>query len=241
VFDKAKKIFHRKYWKKGVAAAVILILIVVGTVWWMNRPQSVNVNSDIQSKADAAAFFSGLDVTADLPKGESRNFDGVPWFKAYEQKKTALWFDPKSGQVAVEDKSNGKIWRSNPDSAALAKDTTKGLWRSHLESPFVLSYFNAERTLIKDTNLKEFPTTVTWQSIDEGVALMYVVEELLPVLRRIPSGGRSIGCPYPGTRDIRNERELVDGASSPSVYGGIPEWDRRLFAGAGRSGRLDSL
>ncbi len=178
MFDKAKKIFDRKYLKKGVAAAVILILIVVGTVWWMNRPQSVNVNSDIQSKADAAAFFSGLDVTADLPKGESRNFDGVPWFKAYEQKKTALWFDPKSGQVAVEDKSNGKIWRSNPDSAALAKDTTKGLWRSHLESPFVLSYFNAERTLIKDTNLKEFPTTVKWQSIDEGVALMYVVEEL---------------------------------------------------------------
>ncbi|OUS72443.1 hypothetical protein B1748_24800 [Paenibacillus sp. MY03] len=177
MFDKAIKMFDRRHWKKGTAA-LAAILIIISAVLWMNRPSSVVVNSDIYSTTDAMAFFSSLDVTSDVPQVESRNLDGVQWFKAYEQKKAALWFDPQTGQVAVEDKRSGKMWRSNPDSAALAMDQTKGLWRSHLESPIVLSYFNADRTLIKDTNLKEYPTTVKWHSIEEGVALMYVIEEL---------------------------------------------------------------
>jgi len=177
VFDKAKKPFYLKYWKRGTAALAV-VLIVVTAVWWLNRPASVVFNPDNFTKADAAAFFSELDVTSDLPQGESRNLDGVQWFKAYEQDKAALWFDPKSGQVAVEDKNSGIMWRSNPDSAALAKDTTKGLWRTHLESPIVLSYLNAEGTQIKDTNLKDIPTTVKWHNITDGVAMMYVVEEL---------------------------------------------------------------
>lgn len=177
MFDKMKKKFRRRHWIIGTAALAVLLL-VIAVVWRMNRPAAEVLNPDTYTKADAEVFFSGLNVTADVPQDESRSFDGVQWFKAYEQNEAALWFEPKSGQVAVEDKSSGIMWRSNPDAAALAKDTTKGLWRSHLESPFILNYFNAERTLIKDTNLKDFATSVKWRDIEDGVAMMYVIEDL---------------------------------------------------------------
>jgi len=177
VSDKLKAGLSRWRWKIG-AVVVGIIVIATVAVWLVNRPAAKVESSSIHLQADAAAFFASLGVTPDVPKGQSKMLSGVKWFKAYEEKSTVLWFEPKSGQIAVEDKSSGKIWRSNPDSADLAKDPTVGLWRTHLESPLVLSYFNEDRTLVKNTNLKEYPTAVKWQSIDKGIALMYDVKDL---------------------------------------------------------------
>jgi hypothetical protein len=63
-----------------------------------------------------------------------------------ENGKYRLLIRPDNLQIAVEEKSSGYRWTSNPTGSQLAKETVKGQLLSNLKSPFVLSYVKKSGT-----------------------------------------------------------------------------------------------
>ncbi|MBP1990706.1 DUF5696 domain-containing protein [Paenibacillus eucommiae] len=178
MFDKAVNGFKRWSWRKITLWIAVCILLAATLVWLLNRPASVVTNAGNHATSSALEFISSLNVTAAVPEEESRYSEGTQWFKAHEEQSMILWFDPKKGQIAVEDRRSGKLWSSNPGPEVLAQESTVGIWRSNLESPFIFNYFDDKKKNLLNSNTQEHPTTVEWAKIDQGVALCYKIDDL---------------------------------------------------------------
>lgn len=79
-----------------------------------------------------------------------------------ENDRLRLKLDAKTGHFLVEDKKEGRIWRSYPDPAQWQNETTGGLWRTHLRSPVMLQYIdlNGNKLQPKETNMLEEQGTI---------------------------------------------------------------------------------
>lgn len=88
-----------------------------------------------------------------------------------ENEKLRLKLDPTTAQFLVEDKRDGRIWRSYPDPAQWSKDTTPSLWRSHLRSPVMFQYIDltGNKSQPKESNLLDQRGTIKdLQTFDGG-------------------------------------------------------------------------
>ncbi len=72
-----------------------------------------------------------------------------------ENERFKLKLDAGTAQFIVEDKRDGRIWRSYPDPEQWAGETSPGLWRSHLRSPIMFQYIDLSgaKTQPKESNL----------------------------------------------------------------------------------------
>lgn len=169
--------FNRKALLAGIGAMLLIGVVVVAASMW-NRAGTATPDGSPAADQDAAAYFAQLGVSTALPAAESRQVGGVEWFLAFEDEAAALWFDPRQGRMAVEDKRSGKRWASNPSQEALASVATAGLWRTHLESPILFKYLHFDKKLVIDSNLLEETAVVQWKAIDQGVGIQYSMEAL---------------------------------------------------------------
>jgi hypothetical protein len=79
-------------------------------------------------------------------------------FKAVgENDKLRLKFDAKTAHFIVEDKKDGRVWRSYPNPEQWANEKTANVWRTHLRSPIMLQYLDVgdPKDQPKETNLLE--------------------------------------------------------------------------------------
>jgi hypothetical protein len=132
------------------------------------------------------------------PSLDSRHLD-VPgeYDPIAESDHLRLYFKQATSALIVEDKRNGKLWRSSP--ADLDEVQVSDAWRNRIESPILLGYTDADRGRAKvvkpegveiDSAPVEGGVRVTYRFADEGfeLSMFYVVRgDVLEVT--IPESG----------------------------------------------------
>lgn len=102
---------------------------------------------------------TGIDDT--LPDQDSL-YEGEPWSPspkkdgyaiAVENNHYALYVDPVTTKIFVQDKGSGYRWNSNPTEEELAGETVKGQLLDNLQSPFILTHV---RTQGADQTVREY-------------------------------------------------------------------------------------
>ncbi|MCK9862148.1 DUF5696 domain-containing protein [Paenibacillus sp. ATY16] len=89
-----------------------------------------------------------------------------------------LKLDPETAHFLVEDKRDGRIWRSYPDPTQWADETTMGSWRTNLRSPVMFQYIdlNASKAQPKDSNFLDEDSKISnLHKIDGGFRLTFTM------------------------------------------------------------------
>ncbi|OXM16308.1 DUF5696 domain-containing protein [Paenibacillus herberti] len=84
------------------------------------------------------------------------------------------------GRIAVTDKRNNHVWRSNPDEQSLASETVKGVWRKNLDSAFYLEYVDTRQagSKLKYGNFSDLRTAVSVKETDEGAEITFDLKSI---------------------------------------------------------------
>lgn len=112
----------------------------------------------------------------------------VPGMKlAAENETLKLYADPESGEVAVFDRRNGKIFRSNPENVnadPIANKTNK----AYLKSQLVIDYYNANRNSgsYDSWSMSTDRGQMTCESIENGVRFVYGLGEIVEIKYYVP-------------------------------------------------------
>lgn len=93
-----------------------------------------------------------------------------------ESKALRLKLDETTGHFIVEDKRNGKLWRSYPEPEHWEDESIGGAWRTHLRSPVMLQHINFAQRKAKpsDTNFLAAGGEITGvERVSDGFKLVY--------------------------------------------------------------------
>ncbi|WP_409342214.1 DUF5696 domain-containing protein [Paenibacillus sp. MBLB4367] len=93
--------------------------------------------------------------------------------KVTENGKFALFLNPKTSQIAVRNKQNGYLWRSNPANDKLGKETVKGTLLENLQSPYILEYVTGTGTKRTLTNTLDPKLTIGYVPMKNGIQATY--------------------------------------------------------------------
>lgn len=150
---------------------IVTVLILGGVAAFVAT--HLQIESIDRSTAAAAVNPPGADkINPGLEELPSEaNFKTVG-----ENEKFRLKLDAKTAQFLVEDKRDGRIWRSYPDPAQWMRDTTTGLWRTHLRSPIMFQYIdlNGNKSQPKESNLLDQKGTIKdLQTFDGGFRVTF--------------------------------------------------------------------
>jgi hypothetical protein len=93
-----------------------------------------------------------------------------------ENARFRLKLDPTTAHFLIADKSDGRIWRSYPDPAQWSRETTTGLWRTHLRSPIMFQTIDlsGNKSQPKDSNwLDQNGTLQNLETFDGGFRVTF--------------------------------------------------------------------
>ncbi|UVI27306.1 DUF5696 domain-containing protein [Paenibacillus spongiae] len=90
-----------------------------------------------------------------------------------ENERFALLLDPRTSQIAVRNKQNGFLWRSNPESGKLGEETVKGMLLDNLQSPYVLEYVSGTETKRSVTNTRDPKLKIAYVQMTNGIQATY--------------------------------------------------------------------
>lgn len=199
--------------------------------------------------AALAAVFSALNRLPDLasmnigdpPRPSFQAASGDPWVPAALRSdgfaevaandRFVLYLDPKTSQIAVENKRSGYWWRSNPTAEELAGETAKGLVLQHLQSPFILEYVSGTQIRRLQSNALDPKLAVSYVPIEGGVQVTYDYPELslsFAVQYRLTEYGFELRIPEAA---MREDGDMKFVALNPLPYFGA-------VYGAGEEGYL---
>jgi len=99
--------------------------------------------------------------------------DAEGYAAVYSNDSFELLLAPETTQVAVRNKHNGFLWRSNPTKDNLKDETVKGLQLSNLQSPFILEYVPEGKTQRSMTNTLEKKLETNLVKTEQGVEVTY--------------------------------------------------------------------
>ncbi len=171
--------FFKKVIRNALVAVLGIALIVVG--YMLLRYEFYD--------GYRAAFknaYTGETGTEFTPLTDSEN--SVPGMKlAAENETLKLYTDPKTGEVAVFDRRNGNIFRSNPENAdkdPVANKTNK----AYLKSQIMIDYFNANRNAgsYDSWSMSTDRGQMTCESIENGVRFVYGLGEITEIKYYVP-------------------------------------------------------
>lgn len=156
----------------GIAGCLVLMLVLLLAVW----------NDRSLPDLDELGIVLPEPVYMPVHAGADWRGQGEPAADGYvrmlENGRYALYVDPATSKISVEDQQNGYRWYSNPSREQLEQETIKGILRSNLESTYVLEYFEQNRTQRFQTNRLEKNTTFVIVPYEGGVQINYNVQDL---------------------------------------------------------------
>lgn len=125
----------------------------------------------------AAATTAAATASAGAGKTPSAELPDESSFKlAAESQTLRLLADSASGHFKVEDKRNGRVYRSYPDPAFWPKETITGTWRNNLRSPMMLGLLDMgnPKAQPKIVSLIEDKGTIdNFKTIEGGFSLTF--------------------------------------------------------------------
>lgn len=111
----------------------IFLLLLLGS-WIVGILKSDKVKVEAANQPDTES-------QSPLKQDTKRDYGEPGLRKVAETEELILYADYTNGEIAVEEKSNGKVWYSNPQDRA---DDKLVIRKSRLESQLVLNYFSTE-------------------------------------------------------------------------------------------------
>jgi len=193
----------RRLW---LAAGFVAAIAVIGlTVRSLLAPS-------LSGEIDIAAYAP---APMPIPQGavwQPSAADGNGFAVAARTQRFELKVHPATGQVIVADLAGGKTWRSNPDAAALERETIGGVLRTNLESPFILEYYELSKVQRSVTNAKDPSAKLAITTMDNGVALRYEIGKLgiaFSMLYELTDDGLQVSIPAEGISETGKHRLLA--------------------------------
>ncbi|WP_127580327.1 DUF5696 domain-containing protein [Paenibacillus koleovorans] len=144
--------YIRRYYKIGLTLLVLLGI----TAYVATNLQIETIHRQAQKLATNSPGAEKVNPgPAELP--DESTFQTVS-----ENDRFRLKLDAKTAHFLVEDKKDGRIWRSYPDPAQWANEKVGSLWRTHLRSPIMLQFADLTTGKIqpRETNLLEERGTI---------------------------------------------------------------------------------
>lgn len=149
------------------------ILLLVGAV-----AAGISLNSG--NPAGKTALETGEEETEEdereliqiKPTVKARDEDKYTIFQENERLRLEV---SQHGKIAVTDKRNNHVWRSNPGKESLADEAVKGHWRKNLESAFYLEYTDIKQAAskLKYGNDTELQGKTTVKKTADGAEITY--------------------------------------------------------------------
>ncbi|MDF2646673.1 MAG: hypothetical protein K0Q73_2478 [Paenibacillus sp.] len=132
---------------------IVTVLILAGVAAYVATHLQIETIEREATNATAAMNPPGAEKVNPGPEElpNEANFKVVG-----ENERLRLKLDAKTAQFLVEDKKDGRIWRSYPNPSQWANETTSSaLWRSHLRSPIMFQYIDltGNKSQPKESNL----------------------------------------------------------------------------------------
>ncbi|PYI56181.1 DUF5696 domain-containing protein [Paenibacillus flagellatus] len=163
--------------KAGTMIALVAAGLLAAYVY-VSREQAAAYEGPYDA-ARAKAFFDAAVWESGAPGSETMTTGGRTFAKAAGNGSFSLWLEPATGRIALRDeRSGGATLFGNPGDDALASETVKGQWRSHLSSPLLFRYLAENDTKETQGNLVDRPARTDWRPIPNGVGVRYAVDEL---------------------------------------------------------------
>ncbi|MDF2657512.1 MAG: hypothetical protein K0Q94_303 [Paenibacillus sp.] len=194
---------HPKRGIQLIAAAAAVLAIVL--LWALNRdtlPKLEAMNIEIP----AAARLS-------VAQGEDWKpaaVDPEGYATVAENSRFSLRLDPMTSQIAVLNKQNGYLWRSNPPGGKLAGETVKGTLLENMQSPYILEYTSGTETKRSVTNALDPKMTTRYTRIGtDGIQVTYTHTELhisFVLQYRITDSGFEVSVPSSGIAETGEAR-----------------------------------
>lgn len=161
----------KKLWIQAIVGAVFVLFAVV--IWNANRDTLPTLET---MNIGAPQFVTIPVVQGEEWKAPSVNTEGFA--KVTENGKFSLLLDPKTSQIAVLNKQNGYLWRSNPENSKLAQETVKATLLENLQSPYILEYTAGTETKRSVTNTKDSKMTIQYTAMgNSGIQATYTYAE----------------------------------------------------------------
>lgn len=167
---KFRKWLGQKLFTIIVCCALLGIVLFV-----LLSAQSQSVGHGPYDAAQAARFLEQLQLRQGAGGNSTQvNRDGVNWSQAAQSNGAVLWFDPASGQIALQ---RGETWwAGNPGAGRLGGSNANGLIGSDLASPLNYTYVTGNRTNRTRSNTVNDKAVIGWQPIEQGVGIRYTME-----------------------------------------------------------------
>lgn len=138
-------------------------------------------------------LFSGLTTTSfadndktteEVEKIATNEVEGLP--AAVDLKKITentgyiLYADSNTGHFTLENKKTGEVLKSFPNPTKWDEEKTADSWKSHLKAPFMFSYveMNERKDQLKESNLLNNESNVTFEKIENGYKITYELPDL---------------------------------------------------------------
>ncbi|BBH21403.1 hypothetical protein Back11_27480 [Paenibacillus baekrokdamisoli] len=158
----------RKYWLRICLLIVLLIIILVGTIIFINRDTLPRLEDNgIQLLAHAS---TPLSMGEEWVPG---TLDNNGFAKVIENSSYVLFMEPKTTQVAILEKSSGFLWRSNPTKEQIDNEKLKGQLLTNLQSPYLLDYVIDGKTQRNATNALDLNMSKSIVRTEHGVEVEY--------------------------------------------------------------------
>lgn len=151
---------------------IITIVILGGLIAYIaTHLQIDNIDRSLVNRTAAPVVSAPK-----IPQGPAELPNEADFKTVSENDKLRLKLDMKTAHFIVEDKNDGRVWRSYPDPAQWANEKTTNVWRTHLRSPIMVQYLdlNDSKAQPKETNLLEENGKITdVQNVKDGFKLTF--------------------------------------------------------------------
>jgi len=168
-----KRIWPASYQLRLLYLAVFVI-VMSSSLLWISRLEKLPPLDEMRI---------GSPPQSSLPVYEGEEWSpgtvGPPGFyEAADNELFTLFLEPEKSQIAVLNKRNGYLWRSNPAPEDVAEETVAGTQLENLQSPYILEYTSGKNVRRIQSNALDPKMRVSYIGIENGVQASYSYPDL---------------------------------------------------------------
>lgn len=168
---------------KKILLGVSALILLIAVIWLAHYLIRYYFYNEYKEDLSSYEYEEGFEFT---PITESKSdVDGM--LLAAENDTLKLYADTKTGEVAIVDKRNGQIVRSNPldaDEDEVATETNK----NYLKSQLIVDYFNTSRTegTFDSYSYCTSRGQMETEGIENGIRFLYTIGDLTSATGIVP-------------------------------------------------------
>lgn len=193
---------HKKFW---ITLASIFVILIISFFVYQHKSQ-------ISSKLDFNVYTTSFIELNDTALWHPTLVDEEGFGLVIENSQYALYMKPETGEISLKDKAQVFTWRSNPSKEQMENETVTGLFRSNLQSSFILEYFEEGGIQRKVKNAIDNHLEKNIYIIEDGVQINYEFTDIgisFSVQYELTDNGLRASIPAEGIREEEDNKIIA--------------------------------